>query len=233
MVFQDPMTSLNPVFTVGMQIAEVLRRHMGMNAKQAATRAVELLDLVGIANPSERVKQYAARDVGRHASARTDRDGAGLRAGTVDRRRAHHRARRHDPGPDPRADRRLAAAARPGGAVDHARPRRGRRSLRSRRGDVRRQDRRVSAPPTSCTPSPATRTRPGCCDSTPRLDVVMPRLVSIDGAPPDLVEPPAAARSRRAVRVAIARASGDARLKTYRNGRQGRVLASVRGRADA
>ena len=59
MVFQDPMTSLNPVFTIGMQITEVLRRHLGMNRRQARGRAVELLDLVGIANPRDRVKQYA------------------------------------------------------------------------------------------------------------------------------------------------------------------------------
>ena len=57
-VFQDPKTSLNPVFTIGMQLTEVLRRHLGLNKQQARTRAVELLDLVGIANPAERVKQY-------------------------------------------------------------------------------------------------------------------------------------------------------------------------------
>ena len=59
MVFQDPMTSLNPVFSIGMQITEVLRRHIGMNRRQARERAVELLDLVGIANPRDRVEQYA------------------------------------------------------------------------------------------------------------------------------------------------------------------------------
>ncbi len=59
MVFQDPMTSLNPVFSIGMQISEVLRRHIGMNRRQARERAVELLDLVGIANPRDRVEQYA------------------------------------------------------------------------------------------------------------------------------------------------------------------------------
>lgn len=58
MVFQDPMTSLNPVFTVGMQITEVIRRHLGFNKKQAIERAIELLDLVGIANPRDRIKQY-------------------------------------------------------------------------------------------------------------------------------------------------------------------------------
>ncbi|MEO5899678.1 MAG: ABC transporter ATP-binding protein, partial [Ilumatobacteraceae bacterium] len=59
MVFQDPMTSLNPVYSVGMQITEVLRRHMGMNRRQARERAVELLDLVGIASPRDRITQYA------------------------------------------------------------------------------------------------------------------------------------------------------------------------------
>ncbi|MEM7643959.1 MAG: ATP-binding cassette domain-containing protein, partial [Pseudomonadota bacterium] len=46
-IFQDPMTSLNPVFTVGYQIMEPIRRHLGLNKKQAKDRAVELLELVG------------------------------------------------------------------------------------------------------------------------------------------------------------------------------------------
>jgi oligopeptide transport system ATP-binding protein len=57
-VFQDPMTSLNPVFTVGMQIMEPLRQHMGMDKAQAETRAVELLDLVGIPDARKRLKAY-------------------------------------------------------------------------------------------------------------------------------------------------------------------------------
>ena len=57
-VFQDPMTSLNPVFTVGNQIMEPLRKHMGMNKKQAAIRAQELLELVGIPDAGRRLLDY-------------------------------------------------------------------------------------------------------------------------------------------------------------------------------
>ena len=57
-VFQDPMTSLNPVFTVGMQIMEPLRRHMGMTRPQAEARAAELLELVGISDARKRLKAY-------------------------------------------------------------------------------------------------------------------------------------------------------------------------------
>jgi len=58
MIFQDPMTSLNPVFTVGEQIGEVLRLHMGMGLRQARARAIELLQEVGIPNPQLRVDSY-------------------------------------------------------------------------------------------------------------------------------------------------------------------------------
>ena len=57
-VFQDPMTSLNPVFSVGFQLMEPLRKHMGMSKKQAAKRAQELLELVGIPDSKRRLDDY-------------------------------------------------------------------------------------------------------------------------------------------------------------------------------
>ncbi|MCL2896884.1 ABC transporter ATP-binding protein [Brenneria tiliae] len=57
-VFQDPMTSLNPVLTVERQIAEPLRRHLGLSARQARVRVLELLDLVGIVDPHKRLGHY-------------------------------------------------------------------------------------------------------------------------------------------------------------------------------
>ena len=58
MIFQDPMTSLNPVMTVGKQIRESLETHMGMDRQAAHARAVELLDQVGIPGAKQRVKDY-------------------------------------------------------------------------------------------------------------------------------------------------------------------------------
>ncbi|GLT12009.1 ABC transporter ATP-binding protein [Sulfitobacter porphyrae] len=58
MIFQEPMTSLNPVYTVGEQIAEVLRRHQGLGRQAAHDMAVELLDAVRIPNPRGRVDDY-------------------------------------------------------------------------------------------------------------------------------------------------------------------------------
>jgi oligopeptide/dipeptide ABC transporter ATP-binding protein len=58
MVFQEPMTSLNPVFTVGEQIAEAVRLHRHASKRDAWDRAIEMLKLVGIPSPERRVKQY-------------------------------------------------------------------------------------------------------------------------------------------------------------------------------
>jgi len=58
MIFQDPMTSLNPVLTIGRQIREPLETHFGMNRKAASARAAELLDRVGIPSPDARLSDY-------------------------------------------------------------------------------------------------------------------------------------------------------------------------------
>ena len=58
MIFQDPMTSLNPVLTIGHQISEALILHLGMNKEQARKRSVELLELVGIPGAANRLDDY-------------------------------------------------------------------------------------------------------------------------------------------------------------------------------
>ncbi|MBO9307328.1 ABC transporter ATP-binding protein [Thermomicrobium sp.] len=58
MIFQDPMTSLNPVLTINRQISEALELHLGMSKQQARQRAIELLKMVGIPNAEQRVDQY-------------------------------------------------------------------------------------------------------------------------------------------------------------------------------
>jgi peptide/nickel transport system ATP-binding protein len=57
-VFQDPMTSLNPVLTIGLQITETLQEHLGLTGAAARKRAAELLAAVGIAEPEQRLRQY-------------------------------------------------------------------------------------------------------------------------------------------------------------------------------
>jgi oligopeptide/dipeptide ABC transporter ATP-binding protein len=58
MVFQEPMTSLNPVLTIGLQLTETMILHLGMNQAEADKRAVELLGMVGIGEPERRLRQY-------------------------------------------------------------------------------------------------------------------------------------------------------------------------------
>ena len=58
MIFQDPLTSLNPLFTVGEQLIETIQTHLGLSSAAAKTRAIELLDRVGIPDPTSRVDQY-------------------------------------------------------------------------------------------------------------------------------------------------------------------------------
>lgn len=58
MIFQEPMTSLNPAFSIGDQIAETVRRHQGVSRKAALAHAIEVLDMVGIPNSARRIRDY-------------------------------------------------------------------------------------------------------------------------------------------------------------------------------
>ena len=136
-VFQGAMNALNPVRRVGDQIAEPIEIRLGDSQERARKRAGELLELVGI--PRKRAGAYPARAVGRHAPAGDDRDGPRLRPGHRHRRRADDRARRHGPGPDPRAARAAPPRARAVADPHHPRPVGHRRDLRPGADHVRRQ----------------------------------------------------------------------------------------------
>ena len=106
MIFQDPMTSLNPVFTVGDQIAEGVRAHLPVSRRpRRGSGRCALLQEVGIPDPAARLDAYPAPAERRHAAAGDDRDRAVGRARDPGRRRAHDRARRHGAGADPRGAR--------------------------------------------------------------------------------------------------------------------------------
>ena len=94
MVFQEPMTSLNPVLTIGLQLTETMMLHMGLSQAEADRRAVELLGMVGIGEPERRLKQYPHHFSGGMRPAGDDCAGPLLQAPAHHRRRAHHRPRR-------------------------------------------------------------------------------------------------------------------------------------------
>src|SRR5277367_453685 len=58
MIFQEPMTSLNPVLSIGRQLGETLRLHRGLDARATQARTIEMLNLVGIAEPARRLREY-------------------------------------------------------------------------------------------------------------------------------------------------------------------------------
>ena len=61
MIFQDPMTSLNPVLTIGRQLTEIFETHLGLDVRQSRKKSIELLELVGISSPEARIDEYPHR----------------------------------------------------------------------------------------------------------------------------------------------------------------------------
>ena len=117
MIFQDPMTALNPTLTIGNQLMEPIMLHQNCNKKEAWTRAVDVLKRVGIAAPEKRMKEYPHQLSGGMRQRVMIAMAVFLRAAPFDRGRAHHSAGRNHPGTDPGAD---VRAPGKNGNRDHA-----------------------------------------------------------------------------------------------------------------
>ena len=156
------MTSLNPVHTVGEQIVEAHPAAPSGRAAEARARALEMLRLVQDPLARDAARRLSAPALRRHAPARHDRHGAGLRSQAPDRRRADHGARRHHPGADPRPAARPARAHGHGDHADHPRSRRGRRARRPRARHVCRPHRRGGAGRRCCSPTRSIPIRSAC-----------------------------------------------------------------------
>ena len=165
------MTSLNPLMTIGRQIGEAIALHQGLSPQrgdgQGGRDAAPRVDpRAGAPRPC-----LSAPAFGRHAPARDDRDGAVVQPQGADRRRADHRARRDDPGADPRTDARAAGDLRHRDHPDHPRHGRRRRERRPGGGDVCRPQGRGGRAPRRCSSSPGHPYTRGLLGSIPKLDV--------------------------------------------------------------
>ena len=100
MVFQNPMTSLNPLYPVGSQLVEALRAHETISRRAARERAAQMLERVGIQNPAHAHGPVSPPVLRRAAAAGDDRHGPHLPAQAAHRRRADHRPGCDHPGPD-------------------------------------------------------------------------------------------------------------------------------------
>ena len=210
MIFQDPLSSLNPVLTIGRQITEALETHKGMSAKRPSKRAIELLELVGIPSAAATRQRLSAPVQRRHAPARDDRDGAQLRAEPAHRGRADDRARRHDPGPDPGAAPPPPDRARDGRPAHHPRPRAWWPGFADRLAVMYAgRARRARARPRRSSPTRPTPTPSACCARCRAWTGRARRaLTPIEGSPPDLASRPRGLPVRATLRLAARPAAG-------------------------
>ena len=224
MVFQDPMTALNPVLKIGNQITEGLRYHLDLDRRTAQQNAVALLRSVGIPEPERRLSQYPHELSGGMRQRIMIAVALACGPQAAVRRRAHHGARRDRAGADPQPAGPPAARARHGDDPRHPRPRRRRRSGRRHRGHVRRPDRREGARPPRCSPTCACRTPRPCCGRSPSsTSPAAPGCRPSPAARPPgrpapgaAASPPAARTPRPAATPRRRRSSRASRATTYR-----------------
>ena len=144
MIFQEPMTSLNPVFRVGDQVAEAVRQHLDVSKDGGGRpRGRGVSSRRASPTPSAASRQYPHELSGGMRQRVMIAMAPLLPAEAAHRRRADDRARRDDPGADPRAHPRAPGADRRRAHAHHARPRRGRRDGRRGHGHVRGPGRRA------------------------------------------------------------------------------------------